>query len=1140
MRNFILLIAVVLSFTIGRAERITIDKSKSIENQARVISEINNELLISLDVNSFTINELNIDGEIYHSLSADGLSQAFETGQPDVLKMAFSIQIPNNLWMNQFEIVSSNFVEYENINLVPSRGIIYRNQDPSAIAYEKGAAYSQNKFFPENQIQIGEAFIVRDFRGESIISRPIQYNPITKVLRVYTNIVVKISSNNEVGINEIRRPQTRNINSEFNQLYQHLFINYSTNERYVSLSDQGKLLIIAHNDYIDEVKDFANWKRQRGIPTEIVSLTTTGSTANQIKDYIANYYNTNGLTYVILVGDNTHIPSLSSNGDSDQAYAQISGSDHYPELIIGRFSVESAGDIATITQRSIWYEKEVTTSDSWLEAAIGIASAEGNSSTGDDGESDQEHMENIRTDLLNYGYTNVEEDYDNNGINATTLGSHINSGVGVIDYVGHGDNTEWVTSGFNNNDVNNLTNDNKLPFIFDVACVNGNFHDQTCFAEAWTRASHNDAPTGAVAIIASTVNQPWAPPMDGQDEMIDILTESYTNNIKRTFGGIAYNGVMHMLDEYPSNSDGPLTADTWTIFGDPSLHVRTKTPMVLSATHAATIAVGETSFTVNSSVEGALVALTQLNGDNNIEILGTGVINGGTVNITIPAFSNPGEMIVTVTQYNYIPNISTVQVVAPSGPFLVYNSHSINDAAANNNAAADFGETFLLNFAIENVGVDNATNTNVEISSTNTNVTITDNTEFFGNVNADQVKNIDDAYALNISNSITDQENINFNVNITDDVDTYTGTFSIVANAPSLAIEYLSVNDASGNNNGIMDEGENVTIRVKAKNVGHAAISAAILTAAESSIYFTLTNVSENIANLDALTGESIVEFTGDVAATVPTGESVSFTFALSAGNYGANLNISLPIGICLEDWESDSFDTYDWDNESPLPWTIVSDVVLEGDYASKSGAISNSETSILSIEMDVATNDSVIFYKKVSCEDSPYSESNDYWYDFLQFDINGTKQGKWDGEIDWSREAYFIEAGTTTLTWTYGKDNVESAGSDCAWLDNIVLPPHSTSTAIIYNSSLDNVEFNVFPIPAKNNINITYSLENDNNVKITIVDISGKQIKSIINSKQNKGVYNIQVDGLELRTGVYFVNFVTKNNTFVKKIIIE
>ena len=89
----------------------------------------------------------------------------------------------------------------------------------------------------------------------------------------------------------------------------------------------------------------------------------------------------------------------------------------------------------------------------------------------------------------------------------------------------------------------------------------------------WTDGS----PTGPlIATLMSTVNQGWNPPMAGQDEMNAILAESYSGNIKRTFGGLSFNGMNKMNDDY--GSQGYNETYYWTIFGDPSLVVRTDTP----------------------------------------------------------------------------------------------------------------------------------------------------------------------------------------------------------------------------------------------------------------------------------------------------------------------------------------------------------------------------------------------------------------------------------------------------------------------------------------------------------------------------------------------------------------------------------
>jgi hypothetical protein len=183
--------------------------------------------------------------------------------------------------------------------------------------------------------------------------------------------------------------------------------------------------------------------------------------------------------------------------------------------------------------------------------------------------------------LSAWHYTDVGEFYDGSQGDEDGAGNpapadisaYVNDGVSIINYTGHGSTTSWTTSGFSNADVNNLTNDDELPFIFSVACVNGNFTGSTSFSEAWLRAKNaaTDNPVGALGFYGSTINQYWSPPMEAQDVFNDMLvSEAYS-----TFGALVYNASAGMMDAYGGNNgdSGTNMFLTWTLFGDPSLKV---------------------------------------------------------------------------------------------------------------------------------------------------------------------------------------------------------------------------------------------------------------------------------------------------------------------------------------------------------------------------------------------------------------------------------------------------------------------------------------------------------------------------------------------------------------------------------------
>ena len=193
---------------------------------------------------------------------------------------------------------------------------------------------------------------------------------------------------------------------------------------------------------------------------------------------------------------------------------------------------------------------------------MGIASNQG---PGHYGEYDNQHMNLIRDDLLAYGFAKVDQIYDPSGTKAM-IKSGLEEGRRLIHYCGHGSDTSWGTTGFSNTDINNLVNDNRLPAIHSVACVNGNF-STTCFGETWLRATHNGEPTGAVGAYMSSINQYWNEPMYAQDETVDLFSaETYWG-----MGALWFAGSCKMMDI--TSSSGRDMFMTWHCFGDPSLRL---------------------------------------------------------------------------------------------------------------------------------------------------------------------------------------------------------------------------------------------------------------------------------------------------------------------------------------------------------------------------------------------------------------------------------------------------------------------------------------------------------------------------------------------------------------------------------------
>ena len=353
---------------------------------------------------------------------------------------------------------------------------------------------------------------------------PLQYNPVKRTLRVYTEVTLEVVAVGPGQVNVLQRRPSE-LSLAFHQTYAHQFVNYRPAARYAPLDETGDMLIIAYDAWIPNLMPLADHKNAIGINTTVVGVSTIGNNATAIKNHIQGVYNSSDLAFVLLVGDVAQVATPSaSGGASDPSYAKLAGSDDYPDIMVGRFSASASGHVDTQVERTIEYENMPATEQDWFWKGTGIASEEG-AGIGDEGQSDIQHQTEIRGWLLGHGYTEVDQIYAP-GATSAQVSAALNAGRGVLNYTGHGWWEGLSTTGFDVDAVNSLTNDNMLPFMVVVACNPGEFDNYAeCFGEACLRATHDGAPTGAIACYASSISQDWAPPMEAQDEFNLLLSD---------------------------------------------------------------------------------------------------------------------------------------------------------------------------------------------------------------------------------------------------------------------------------------------------------------------------------------------------------------------------------------------------------------------------------------------------------------------------------------------------------------------------------------------------------------------------------------------------------------------------------------
>jgi hypothetical protein len=163
--------------------------------------------------------------------------------------------------------------------------------------------------------------------------------------------------------------------------------------------------------------------------------------------------------------------------------------------------------------------------------------------------------------------------------------------------------------------------------------------------------------------------------------------------------------------------------------------------------------------------------------------------------------------------------------------------------------------------------------------------------------------------------------------------------------------------------------------------------------------------------------------WTGDFSSTVnPLPLVVNSNVSLTAHFHKTSFT---------DDFETGNLLKINWATSGNLPWFVQTNTVLAGNYAARSGAIANRQSSSLLITTNFDSG-AVSFFFKVSSEPG---------FDLFNFYIDGVQQQSWSGEVDWTSFSTSIAAGTHTLEWRYTKDPNGTGGLDAAFIDNVNLP---------------------------------------------------------------------------------------------------
>jgi len=650
--------------------------------------------VVELEVFGFYEEEFVNEHGAFVKLGLPGGATGRDLGWPSVPTVHHRIAIPAAADV-RVRIVENETVVLTDYNLFPVQPAEVDRPLEKPIPFIKDEqAYRLDGLYPVTAAKTGRPEIMRDVRFVDLAFHPLRINTARQQLTISTRMVVELLFTPGSTDNVLLRDPFA-MTPSIEKLYRAAFLNFDSLKlpRPDVSTPQLKYLVITTEALSSAVQPLVSWYNQSGLNTQLVTTSETGTTYTAIKAYIQNVYNQYGIEYVLLAGDISLIPIGNwSSYPSDHLYCLLAGSDDTADIALGRFSVTQPAMMQHQIQKTLNYVHEIP-QDDWTIRSILIAHQE---------EYPGKYTQ-CKNQIRTFDYDVVDPIFDTayppEGGTRPQVATAINNGRGIVNYRGHGLETEWSWSpGWYNADCYALNNGLYLPHVFNICCENGHLdYSAEVLGEAWMNAGSNGQGGAVTSLCATRSSYTIA------NHLFDkgLYWGAFDDGVP-DIGYILNVGKVHQATE---GEYGIINNYMYVLLGDPALDVFTDAPAPLTVEHAPTAPMGPNTFAVNVQRGGAPVADAMVCCWKGLEVWEVGYTDW-TGHIEIPI--NPittGEMTLTVTAQNGVPYVGTVNILVTGCGAMQMNSNTYNCTALVNISLWD-ADLDLNPLAIDTAQVD--------------------------------------------------------------------------------------------------------------------------------------------------------------------------------------------------------------------------------------------------------------------------------------------------------------------------------------------------------------------------------------------------------------------------------------------------
>ncbi len=337
-------------------------------------------LSIDFELCGLSIQQDVVGDEMFDHFSIEGEGFTYEDGLPILPAVTRLVVVPPDAGI---ELV----VQADEPRRIRSgrRPLICEDENyPATFSFSD--ARNRNLYPPEIA-RMSAPIVVRGVRLVAVTTYPVQYDRTDNSFLVRDHIETELRFTDADPVNPVRVPIRRNRSPKLLKLMSALAINGDQVGRDDPDRDRepdyvGHYLIVTHENCLEYIGDFIEWRRKSGWKVDILSLsggqaTNTNAVRNGIRERYDEYLDAgvDPFDEILLVGDRAGYrqgsgspgwqlaaePGTSvwvSPPHADYRYALLEGNDDNPDVGISRWCAGSANTLGLFLGRTLAYEAE--------------------------------------------------------------------------------------------------------------------------------------------------------------------------------------------------------------------------------------------------------------------------------------------------------------------------------------------------------------------------------------------------------------------------------------------------------------------------------------------------------------------------------------------------------------------------------------------------------------------------------------------------------------------------------------------------------------------------------------------------------------------------------------------------------------